>query len=148
MCVEDTIKHHFKGGYYRRFASFVDMSSEKKNSPARQSLSVFFEAAQLEQPGVSGMERRPYLDCWRAPGDPGWAAWSGGRWARWVHCPGRWPTAAALSASSLCSRPAPGPCWPPRWEEGGPLKKTTTTEKWTSVRWRIEILDRWRKYNP
>lgn len=64
-----------------------------------------------------------YLDWRRAPGDPGRAAWWCGRWARPVRCPGRWLTAAAWSASSPSSHPAPGLCSPPRSGEDGPLEE-------------------------
>lgn len=64
-----------------------------------------------------------YLGWRRAPGDPGSSVWWCGRWARPVRCPGRWPTAAAWSASSSSFHPAPGLCSPPQTEEDGPLEE-------------------------
>lgn len=62
-----------------------------------------------------------YLDWRHAPGDPGSVVWWCGRWVRSVRCPGRWPTAAGLSASLLSFHPAPGLYSPPLREGDGPL---------------------------
>lgn len=62
-----------------------------------------------------------YLDWRHAPGDPGSVVWWCGRRVRSVRCPGRWPTAAGLSASLLSFHPAPGLYSPPLREGDGLL---------------------------